>query len=141
MANFHRGKEFLIQSKIRTSKKREKTSVLHCCCSECSFHLFAHPPVTQEEQQIVSKRALVAPSPLLTPPPHPRARRYEEWRHQLGLCRISCNGPRGPAATLFISRDTCSDSIAKLFRACFYGVSHNHRGIHCKMGYRTDVPV
>ena len=28
---------------------------------------------------------------------------------------------RGPAAILFISRDTCSDSIAKLFRACFYG--------------------
>ena len=28
---------------------------------------------------------------------------------------------RGPAAILFISRDTCSDSIAKLFRACFNG--------------------
>ena len=48
---------------------------------------------------------------------------------------------RGPAAILFISRDTCSDSIAKLFRACFYGVSHNYRAILCKMGYRTDVPV
>ena len=34
---------------------------------------------------------------------------------------------RGPAAILFISRDTCSDSIAKLFRACFCGVSHNYR--------------
>ena len=33
---------------------------------------------------------------------------------------------RGPAAILFISRDTCSDSIAKLFRACF-------------MGYRTII--
>ena len=30
----------------------------------------------------------------------------------------------------FISRDTFrSDSIAKLFRACFYGVSHNYRAI------------
>ena len=48
---------------------------------------------------------------------------------------------RGPAAILFISRDTCSDSIAKLFRACFYGVSHNYRAICCKMGYRTDVPL
>ena len=48
---------------------------------------------------------------------------------------------RGPAAILFISRDTCSDSIAKLFRACFCGVSHNFRAICCKMGYRTDVPV
>ena len=48
---------------------------------------------------------------------------------------------RGPAAILFISRDTCSDSIAKLFRACFYGVSHNYRAICCKTGYRTDVPV
>ena len=48
---------------------------------------------------------------------------------------------RGPAAILFISRDTCSDSIAKLFRACFYGVSHNYRAIRCKMGYRTDVSV
>ena len=28
---------------------------------------------------------------------------------------------RGPAATLFISRDTCSDSIAEVFRAYFYG--------------------
>ena len=48
---------------------------------------------------------------------------------------------RGPAAILFISRDTCSDSIAKLFRACFCGVSHNYRAIRCKMGYRTDVSV
>ena len=29
--------------------------------------------------------------------------------------------PRGPAAILFISLHTCSDSIAKLFRACFCG--------------------
>ena len=42
---------------------------------------------------------------------------------------------------LFILRDTCSDSIAKLFRACFYGVLHNYRAIYCKMGYRTDVSV
>ena len=28
---------------------------------------------------------------------------------------------RGPAAILFISRDACSDSIAKLFCACFVG--------------------
>ena len=48
---------------------------------------------------------------------------------------------RGPAAILFISRDTCSDSIAKLFRAGFNGVSHNYRAIRCKMGYRTSVPV
>ena len=48
---------------------------------------------------------------------------------------------RGPAAILFISRDTCSDSIAKLSRACFYGVSRNYRAIRCKMGYRMDVSV
>ena len=48
---------------------------------------------------------------------------------------------RGPAAILFTSRDTCSDSIAKVFRACFHGVSHNYRAIRCKMEYRTDVPV
>ena len=42
---------------------------------------------------------------------------------------------------LFISRDTCSDSITKLFRACFNGVSHNYRAICCKMGYRMDVLV
>ena len=41
---------------------------------------------------------------------------------------------RGPAAILFISRDTCSDSIAKLFRACFHGVSHDDCAILCKMG-------
>ena len=44
---------------------------------------------------------------------------------------------RGPVAILFISRDTCSDSIAKLF----LWVSHNYRAICCKTGYRTDVPV
>ena len=48
---------------------------------------------------------------------------------------------RGPVAILFISRDTCSNSIAKPFSACFYGVSHNYRAIYCKMGYRTDAPV
>ena len=48
---------------------------------------------------------------------------------------------RGPAAILFISRDTCSDSIANLFRACFCGVSHSYRTICCKMGYRTDVSM
>ena len=60
-----------------------------------------------------------APPQLLTPP------------HKL----------RGPAAILFISRDTFSDSIAKLFRACFPGVSHKYRAICCKMGYRTDMSV
>ena len=40
---------------------------------------------------------------------------------------------RGPAEILFISRDTCSDSIAKSFYACFYGVSHNYRAIRSKM--------
>ena len=54
---------------------------------------------------------------------------------------IRCHQLRGPVVILFISRDTCSDSIAKLFRACFCGVSHNYRAICCKMGYRTDVPV
>ena len=48
---------------------------------------------------------------------------------------------RGPIAILFISRDPCSDSIAKRFCACFCGVSHNYRAICCKMGYRIDVPV
>ena len=42
---------------------------------------------------------------------------------------------------LVVSRDTCSDSIAKLFRACSYGVSHDYSAICCKMGYRTGVPV
>ena len=46
---------------------------------------------------------------------------------------------RGPAAILFISRDTFSDSIAKLFRACFPGVLHKYRAICCKMGYHTDM--
>ena len=42
---------------------------------------------------------------------------------------------------LLISRDACSDSIAKLFRACFPGVSHKYCAICCKMGYRTDMSV
>ena len=41
----------------------------------------------------------------------------------------------------FSYRDACSDSIAKLFRACFCGVSHHYRVTCCKMGYRTDVSV
>ena len=41
---------------------------------------------------------------------------------------------RGPAAILFISRDTCRDSIARVFGACFYGISHSYRAIRCKMG-------
>ena len=46
-------------------------------------------------------------------------------------------GLRGPVGILFISHDTCScdicsDSMAKLFRACFCGVSHNYRAICCK---------
>ena len=40
-----------------------------------------------------------------------------------------------------ISRDACSASIAKLFRARSCGVSHNYRAICCRMGYRTDAPV
>ena len=35
--------------------------------------------------------------------------------------RMHTHTLRGPVAILFISRDTCSDSIAKLFRACFVG--------------------
>ena len=31
--------------------------------------------------------------------------------------------------------------IAKLFRACFPGVSHRYRAICCKMGYRTGMSV
>ena len=37
---------------------------------------------------------------------------------------------RGPAAILFISRDTCSDSIAKLFRGLFsWGIAQLSRDI------------
>ena len=62
---------------------------------------------------------------------HSRVHFYEHFRERL----------RGPTAILFISRDTCSDSIAKLFRTCFCVVSHDYRAIRCKMGYRTDVSV
>ena len=69
-----------------------------------------------------------------------RSRRQRE-RTATQKLNVSNVDLRGPAAILSISRDTCSDSIAKLSRACFYGVSHNYRAIRCKMGYRTDVPV
>ena len=65
-------------------------------------------------------------------------------RRIASLCNPCNSSPaplEAPAAILFISRDTCSDRIAKLFRACFHGVSHNYRAIRCKTGYRTDVPV
>ena len=61
----------------------------------------------------------------------PRGKRSEKGEgvsHPIGLVKTL----RGPAATLFISRDTFSDSIAKLFRACFPGVSHKYRAICCK---------
>ena len=35
--------------------------------------------------------------------------------------KLTKNDLRGPVVILFISRDTCSDSIAKVFRACFVG--------------------
>ena len=38
-------------------------------------------------------------------------------------------GPRGPAAILFIARDSCSDSIANVFRACFCGGGGGYRTI------------
>ena len=50
-------------------------------------------------------------------------------------------GLRGPAAILFISRDTCSDSIAKLFRACFRGGIAQLSRDMLQSGYRRDVPV
>ena len=50
-------------------------------------------------------------------------------------------GLRGPTAILFTARDTCSDNIAILFRACFCRLSHNYRAICCKMGYCTDAPL
>ena len=34
---------------------------------------------------------------------------------------------RGPTAIVLISCDTCSDSIAKVYRACFYGVAQLSR--------------
>ena len=49
---------------------------------------------------------------------------------------------RGPAPILSISRDTCSDSIAKLFCACFFwGVAQVLCDMLQNRGYRTDVPV
>ena len=66
----------------------------------------------------------------------------ERKRAKMQVCKRAQKGAlRGPAATLFISRDTCNDSIAKLFCVCFCGVSHNYRAIRCKMGYRTNVSL
>ena len=62
---------------------------------------------------------------------------FGDWGRCLGRSRTV----RGPAMILLISRDTCSDRIATLFCACFYGVSHNYRAICSKLGYRTDVLV
>ena len=60
---------------------------------------------------------------------------------RLKTCKEMSEHVRGPAAILFISSDTFSDSIAKLFRACFPGVSHIYRAICCKIGYRTAMSV
>ena len=64
------------------------------------------------------------------------------WKMQLLNRRNICfHGFRGPAAILFISRDTYSDSITKLFHVCFDRVSRKYRAICCRTEYRTDVPV
>ena len=66
----------------------------------------------------------------------------------LGLCNLcwvsfleKWDGPKliswvaeRPRNDTSISRDTCSDSIAKLFRACLYWISHSYRAICCKIG-------
>ena len=67
--------------------------------------------------------------------PNPQNCRGECWEE----CQESKQPPstdplRGPAVILFISHDICSDSIAKLFRVCFNGVSRNYRAIRSKMG-------
>ena len=41
---------------------------------------------------------------------------------------------------LFISRDACSNSVAKLLCACFCCMAQLFRNT-LQMGYRTDVPV
>ena len=41
----------------------------------------------------------------------------------------------------FISRDACSDSIAKHVRACFHGGIAQLSSDMVQMGYCTDVPV
>ena len=56
-------------------------------------------------------------------------------------CIIHAHSLRGPSAILFTLCDTCSDSLAKLFRACFHWLSHICHAIGCRMGYHTDVPV
>ena len=94
----------------------------------CAF--FSYQNGLQKERKFaqnsakMSKKRFYAIPPLVIPP-------------------FACH--RAQQLFLFISRDTCSDSIAKLFRVCFFlffnGVSHNYRAIRCKMGYRTGVPV
>ena len=78
-------------------------------------------------------------------PSHPRGLDFGPFRLCLAPFRVrlapfgSVSGPfrvrfgvlgglRGPAAILFISRDTCSDSIAKLFHACLlWGIAQLSR--------------
>ena len=49
---------------------------------------------------------------------------YEQWHNMRHVVTTRDPGLRSPAAILFLSRVACSDSIAKLFRDCIYGVSH-----------------
>ena len=89
--------------------------------------------------------------PAVCPPERPRPFthcRKIVWKTILLCNRCACKfskegGPHLRAQQRYFSyrADACSDSIAKLFRACFCGVSHRNRAICCKMGYRRDVPV
>ena len=62
--------------------------------------------------------------------PSAKAQKLRIMAPNLGVSETgSAKLASGPAAVLFISRDACSDSIAKLCE-----LSHNYRPICCKMG-------
>ena len=112
-------------------------------CGGCIIRIFANfrpkPPVfgrgpfskTTVSTTLKEREIYMSDEPLLMA----MAQVHPSLKRGIGVGRCQGRGLRGPAAILFISRDTCSDSIAKLFCACFYGVFlHNYRAIRCKNG-------
>ena len=116
-------------------------------CSSCLFSANVHPQEASEarcgNRRVFSSNGIILPQCL--PYGRPFTRVIQVLRAE--VCKTKTEkgpgilGLRGPAAILLISRDACSDSIAKVFCARHCGISCNCRAICCKMGYRTDVPV
>ena len=103
--------------------KKRRSSVLNCW--PAMIHEKPCPLGTKTEHKLLGINSLTTAGVRIS------FQRCRGLFHADSLLTSEINSPglRGPAVILFISRDACSDSIAKLCRACF----------HARGGYRTII--